>query len=355
MLRLGMAGALVVSLGIAVLSFSTYGQASALLGHRGCYHDLYFERQLRPKVAVIGSSRIRRGLDPTVMAEGIGHQEGAVVNLGHPLSLPLYDYSVLSGMFADGRLGEGLELLLIEAIPISEAQLTLERRGAGQTPSETLTISSGPVREGFVSGGSASALLELARHQDPGVAMTAWNMMRMVGARIETHIKLALRGRSTVEVLSVESDIDQMRDTICFAARWHQAEEGGAREIAKKTHYKTHFEGKPATGAFDPNDFLDNPFFTAQRLGLRRVVDLARAHGVRVSAFYLQGVHTPDVPERFLARFEAEIGMPLLTLPADLRAELGDEKYFDHTHLGASGRQLVSQWLARAIKDDLSQ
>lgn len=354
MMRLALAGAFLSALGVAILSLTTYGQASGLYGHQSCYHDLYFERELDAKVAVIGSSRIRRGLDPTIMAQKLQLSEGDVVNLGHPLSLPLLDHSILRDMFNDGRLGDQTKVLIVEVLPLSREQFDIERRGSGEDLLASLTISSGPVQDGFVSSASPRSLVELAKHDSPGALMTVWNAMRLFSARTEAHLKLAIRGRSTYEVFVPADDLDYSRDTICFADRWHQPGVGGGRAAQRKEHYRTNFDGRSAEGVLDPIDFLENPYYVTHRLGLRRVARLAEDEGVQIYGFYLPGVFTPDVPSDFPSRFEADIGFPLLTLPQDLREQLGEEGYFDHTHLTVAGRALVSEWLAQTISSDVT-
>lgn len=344
--------AFAMALGILALSYQTPGRIAVLGNDQGCFRELYTRHHAEAKVAMIGSSRIRRGFDPDRVAAGLGLPPLGVVNLAHPGNNPLLDFEVLTEMLEKGRIDP--DMILAGVVPVSWRQHEIEMEAVNKTPFPRVALSNGLATIDNVAAGGQEVLRQIAGQQEESGAMALWNSLTLNRTRLEKHIKLALGGRSTWKVFSSVSDaIDRDRPNLCFRRGWAKDQILPGR-LAQKRRYENAFEGQQAIGGFDPQDFLTNPNYLTERVGLQQIAQLARSRGITAYAIYIPGVHTPQLPQDFFPRFEAEIGMALLTLPSSLLEALGTEHYSDPTHLALQGRIMASDWLATQLKPELA-
>lgn len=342
--------AFALSLGVLALSFQLPGRTATLGNDQGCFRALYTRNHPNASVAMIGSSRIRRGFDPDRMAKLIGLSEMGVVNLGHPGTQPLFDFEVVQEMLVKERMSP--DIILAGVVPVSWRQLELERAAVGKLPFERVALSNGRVTVDGVAGAGFGTLAGLASQQEQNGLMRIWNAVTLQARRLDSHVKLALGGRSTWSTYFVAAAVDKDRPNICFRKGWERDKRlAGRRQY--KNNYKTAFDGRLPEGDLDPHDFLTNPNYLAEREGLKRIAQLAQDRGIKAYAIYVPGVYTAQLPESFLESFEAEIGMALLTFPPYLRRTLGAKHYVDPTHLSPQGRQMASNWLAARLQADL--
>lgn len=343
--------AFALSLGVLLFSFSLPGRVAILGNDPGYFRALYARDHPQAQVVLIGSSRMRRAFDGPHVAAGLGLPPGSVVNLGHPGSMTLFDFEVLQEMLEKDRLAP--EVIFIGALSTSWQHHIMEKATGGAAPLERVALSTGQAKLMGVSGSTPPSLAALARTGEQNAAMATWNLLTLHAQRLNTHIKLALGGRSTWEVF--------FPNPKAARPRANQAAQTSKVPMPKRPQwqaeqdaYKAAFDGAAPTGALDPQDYLSNPNFITAREGLRGVARLAAARGIKAYALYLPGVHTPQLPDAFRTKFEAEIGMPLLTFPPQLRAALGAQHYDDATHVTAQGRIMTSDWLVEQLIPELS-
>lgn len=277
----------------------------------------------------------------------LGLPEGGVVNLGHPGSKPLFDYDVLREMLDKERMSP--KIILVGAILTSWRQHELEKGATGEIPALRVALGLGDANLEVIAGSGTAALAALVDEERQSWAMMLRDMLTLQARRLDTHIKLALRGRSTWDVFISKPYIDTERSNICFRQGWKFEQKLDHKLQAKET-YRTLFEGAAPTGELDPSDFLEHPQYLAEREGLRQIAQMASTRGITAYTLYLPGVYTPQLPAVFLDRFEAEIGMPVLTFPQEFREALGSRHYTDPTHMTVDGRAIISDWLAAQLK-----
>lgn len=105
-----------------------------------------------------------------------------------------------------------------------------------------------------------------------------------------------------------------------------------------------------SVGGFRQVEFdIDNPTQEYALFYYRRIVELARTHGTRVTFVRMPLLAGPRWSDNTARHFEEAVGAPLVRLPIDLRVQLVGSGYRDRMHLVGSGRQLFLPWLVEAL------
>lgn len=351
-MRLVLAAAFLVAVGLAVASAMPFGRAAALPNSPGCFQRLYETRPEGVRVVLTGSSRIRRAVQPDVMTAALGWPAGSVVNLAHPTpSLPL-DLA-LAGRLVPPRTGPGTgtDVMLFGLLPRS-AGLTAAERDIDPRVNEPydLHLAAGTVKQIYILGAPVGDQLRLALGASANPVTGAWDALRLMAERLRQFIPAALRGKAVPLALRGTGAGDGSdRGYDCFLARWDkptpQAQTGTPAARALREAYETRFPGwsDPA-----PLGFLDEPEHALERHAIGRLTAMARARGAVPAFLYVPGTGVPVAPDLAQA-FEARFGAPLLVPDPDLRARLEDGLYYDNAHLNTEGRRLFSVWLAGAV------
>jgi len=81
----------------------------------------------------------------------------------------------------------------------------------------------------------------------------------------------------------------------------------------------------------------------------RRMVELARDHGTRITFVRMPLLAGPRWTDGTAARFEEVVGAPLVRLPVRLRTNLAISGYRDRMHLSSTGRELFLPWLVGVL------
>ena len=87
----------------------------------------------------------------------------------------------------------------------------------------------------------------------------------------------------------------------------------------------------------------------------RRIVELARAHGTRVTFVHLPLLAGAQWSDETARRFEEVIGAPVLRLPIELRVKLARSGFRDRMHLVGEGRLAFTPWLVEALSERPSE
>ena len=103
-------------------------------------------------------------------------------------------------------------------------------------------------------------------------------------------------------------------------------------------------------GGFRQVEFdIDNPGQEYALFYYRRIVELAKAHGTKVTFVRMPLLAGPRWSDKTVAHFEQAVGAPLVRLPIDLRVQLVRSGYRDRMHLIGPGRALFLPWLVDAL------
>lgn len=353
LVRLGLAVGLIGAIAVVFISSSGFGRVAGIGNSIACYRGLYFSDPVAaPKAAFIGSSRIRRGLDPDQFGAAFGWPDRAVLNFGHPGTSSAFDAAFIAE-FAARDVAAGLETLVVEIYPQSHAQRTREDQAARQNRTkQDLTLTTGPAEELYYIGASWGALFRDAFRDADGVGLALWDALKLASTRIKRHVVYAIKRRTITRVFRVDADIDRSRPNACVRKAWLGDAPGGetqerliADTIAAFAPDETGARWRDET----PDGFFTDPEHRRNRAAVARFARLGRDRGLAVYGLYLPGVGTPQPDPARLARIRAEYGIELLVPGPDLRAVLEDGLYFDNVHLNGAGRRLLTAWLADEI------
>ena len=103
-------------------------------------------------------------------------------------------------------------------------------------------------------------------------------------------------------------------------------------------------------GGFRQVEFdIANPSQEYALFYYRRIVELARAHGTKVTFVRMPLLAGPRWSDKTAKQFEEAVGAPLVRLPIALRVQLVASGYRDRMHLIGPGRELFLPWLVEAI------
>jgi hypothetical protein len=240
------------------------------------------------EVVILGSSRVRRGIDPDQLAERLGKNPQRVVNFGAPGQSFARSYVIAR------------DLLEYKHAPVEhlvvEANLTQWR-----TPRRS--YADYQVRPDFAAFASVADLFtDAGMKEGQSIVLRIRDLADMVLVKLDVALSAVMNGRLLVTLLYSPNVIDPTRTNICWARnfdgdQWPEeaAYQRAARDAFHATHGDWFGEGHDAM----PRLFQD-PTFSRDIAYLRRLVAMARQHGVMVHLVAVLDYYVWPPPPQFL-------------------------------------------------------
>jgi len=307
-----------------------------------CFYKLARALPKEVDILIIGSSRMRRGVDPDQLAHQLGISNLRVVNFGHGGSTPDADYLILDDLLRTRT----ISLILVEA----NIEYELDAR-------TLVGFSSYAVTRYFIQFASFRQLLAIPFFQsDQPIALRLYDTISLTSAKIESELRAMRSGRVQRLLWSKvnrHSDLAD-RQNICWHHRFDDPPPG---PLADK---RVRALGRHRAAFYEEHaDWLDEGFFEpvlftnrqrrAQVDFMRRTVALAQDHGSRIAFVNLRRYFIwPPGPE-FLREFDERVGAPLLVPDKQWLQTIQQDGYHDASHLAASGRTAYTTWLAEQL------
>ena len=121
----------------------------------------------------------------------------------------------------------------------------------------------------------------------------------------------------------------------------------GAINVPRLTQAQAEFVSR---GGFKQVEFdISDPTQEYAVFYYRRIVELAKAHGTRVTFLRMPLLAGPRWSDKTVRRFEEVVGAPLIRLPVPLRVKMALSGYRDRMHLSGPGREMFLPWLVNAL------
>ena len=340
---------------VAVLALpnSRLVRIASLVHSESCQLDLQANLPARTQVAAIGSSRTREAMDPAYLSQRLGLGADGVVNLGHPQMAPAYDYGTIAALSRD----HAFDLVLVEVLARSDALAAAERTIDTGPDLIAARLSSGPVRDSFITGLSFADQAARVFREAPSVALGLSDFLTLTAKRITTTLALLRTGEIYPRLYRTNPLNDPDRKMICTLrssrdASGLTAEQRQVRQD-KIDGYRALFQTDGWADP-DPMGFLTQASSAVDRTTLREMIALSKKRGFALAFFYVPGTHVPVDPGLAPA-FEQAFGTPLLIPPAALRAQLDEGGYFDNAHLNEAGSHHLIDWLAGQIAGSVAE
>lgn len=308
-----------------------------------CFYKLANEVPSEVDILIVGSSRMRRGIDPDQLASLLGVPKLRVVNFGHGGSVLDADYLLVDDLLRTRR----ISLVLVEANiePKLDAKIQV---GYSTYPYTRYFIQFATLRQILVNPFVPS---------DQPFGLRLYDSLNLLLAKVESAARLASSGRPSRLLSRKKNKNSDLADrpNICWHARFEDAAASGPRlqkaENGKKRRreefYSTHADWLE-DGFFMPVLFFDRER-QIQVAFMRQIVRLAEQHGSRIAFINLRQYFTwPPGPD-FVKEFDEQIGAPLLVPDKEFLQTLQKSGYRDPSHLSASGRAAYTTWLAQQL------
>jgi hypothetical protein len=351
--RAVLALAFLASLGVLWVMTSPIGRSSAISNSQNCYRALHYAPPAEAEVLVTGSSRIRRGLIPEVLAEHFGLGPNGVVNLGHPVASLAYDYAIVEELTRD----RPIRLVLFEVMPRSPA---LERRERELDPGviRDFHLIDASFNRLYVLGSSPGDQVQrLARAAGSGI-QGSWNILRILSERVG-NITTLIATRDVRKVFRVSPSMDKDRKVICMLDHWIRPDDrhqlGAERDRKIKGLYRDAFDMDRPEPVYNHTDFFTSDYNAMDRGVIEDMITLGEARGYRPVFFYLPSIHLPVDPEDISRRFEARFGHPILIPDPETRRLFETDGFYDSSHLNNKGRAIFTDWLRERLASMESQ
>jgi hypothetical protein len=327
---------LALVVGVVMLADSFAVRAGAFRTHKNCYYRLAQPLPRPTDVLIVGSSRMRRGIDPDLLAKLLGVGNHRVVNLGHGGYFYDFDYALIETLLPYWR----FSLVIAEANFESNSRLKYYSGSIGYSPD-------------FAHFASYRQILaNVSAMSDQPLALRVYDGVQLIKFKIENSLRFVLTGHLQ-EVLSPNADA-VTRANICWAERFDRDAEGEAVESIKERRQRLR------EAFFDEHDdwfepgYSDPPMFVgkpgrSQATYLRRTVRLARDNDVRIAFVNLPLYFVWPPGPAFTKEFRATIGAPLLVPSKEMLYTFQNGGYHDQAHLSSAGRAAFTVWLAQQL------
>jgi hypothetical protein len=305
-----------------------------------CFYQLARSVPREVDVFIIGSSRMRRGIDPDQLAGLLGVPITRVINFGHGGSLIDADYLIVDELLRKGNIA----LVLVEA----NIEPDLD-------PKTLVGISSQAYSRYFLHLATfrqilANPLIE----SDQPVILRLYDSVNLLFKKIESSFRFISTGRLR-KLFSRKQNGDLAdRPNICWHTRFDDGGPNPQLNKAAKSRAKMRrqFYAEHANwfeeGYFEPTLFVDKSR-RVQIAYMRRIVQLADEHGSRIAFLNLRHYFIwPPGPE-FAKEFERKIGAQILIPDKVWLQSIQEAGYRDRAHLTATGRAAFTTWLAQQL------
>ncbi len=370
--RIALVLAFVTGTAILVAANSKYANMSVMgeLEVSRCYLNLYYSLPSEVRVLLLGTSRVRRGVEPELLAESLKLPPKAVANLGHPGGSLALDYSiaervsreqhislVVFGVRAQSDRLASISKLLHRAArrgePIPEMTEREVRLHGWRARNRLIGLASGKVERRYVIGAPISAQARDAWRRTESPVLASWDISRLFVKKVEETIPMIFEGLLLDLALAKQVEEPEL---VCHKSEWSRPEDrfqhGNAQERQSKDFHREFFLGLDSRQAWvdpDPLAFLTSEATADERSWIQDLVALGEARGFRVVFLYLPRIHVPIDHERLSKEFEREFSVPLLIPSPALRARLEKSGYVDQSHLNLSGRDELTRWLGAEL------
>ena len=198
--------------GVVMLVDSFAVRAGAFRNSKNCYYHLAQPQPRPTDVLIIGSSRMRRGIDPDLLASLLGVSKHRVVNLGHPGYHYDFDYALIETLLPHWR----FSLIIAEANFNSAPRQIYNSGNVGYSPD-------------FAHFASYHQILKsVSLASDQPVVLRIYDGIQLVTIKLETALRFVLTGHLQ-EVLNADAPIVS-RPNICWTEGFDRDVPGGRRE-----------------------------------------------------------------------------------------------------------------------------
>ena len=304
---------------------------AAIANSRLCFTALY-DRLPSAQIVMLGSSRMRRGIDPDQLAAELSLDPVTVINFGMP-----HGSSGRNHIFATEIMERAprLQTLLVEVRykPISNAK-----------DSYADYIYWG----GFPAVASIGELwTDIESKPSQSTVMGYRDFLHAVINKVELGLESIHSGR-IIDVMI--SDDTGLRNNVCWQDRFGNPDKisGKGLKKEKQEFYKKH-ENWFDEGYADLSVLFESPAMERERFYLKKTAEDAKARGISVY-FVLQPTYYnwPPSPE-FKQQFEYEFGAPLIVPDKSKMKELIDAGFQDYSHLFNESRQIFTDFVVDEI------
>lgn len=315
-------------------------------GADSCLFRLYSAVPEGARVMFIGSSRVRRGIEPDVMTAALGLPPTGVVNYGHPTpSLP-QDLSALRRLLTS----DAPDVMVFGVIPRSQALRQAEREIDPRTSAPfDIELPGGKIKQTYLLSGRISDQVALLRERIDNPILLAWETTRLYGERIRRFIPAVLTEDILRRPLRGARRYEPDRQQDCRQKAWidpsDEAQNGSPKAREQKEAYLARFATFTDP---DPLGYFEDPTRQIEHASIRGLIKLAAERGATPAFFYIPGIGVPIDPG-LSAAFEAKFSAPLWVPDPALRAAIEDGGYYDNSHLNIAGRALLSEWLSGLV------
>lgn len=341
--RLLLFGILLAGLLFVGAADSEFARFSAFWNQNPCYADLVHRSKRNAHTLILGSSRVLMGIDPITLSRKqavFGH----TANLGHNERSYLVDRRLLEELIEEGS----PKRVIIEAYVPSDRIYALER--------DVDYCSGSSCRESHSLDKRLASLVpysEMPSYAGGNDSLGLRSAALLTVTKLDHFAALILSGRLIFQQTFAKRRFYPADGEVCLARKpdlWPRTPPAAVGIRAKYiSAYRPSNHDDWLSWQPDPTTFLDGPSTAADRAELKKMVGLARRHGVEVTFLYLPTIYVPPPSSDFVRRFHAEIGAPLLVPPPRILLALQSGGFKDENHLNENGRQLVSAWLSEQI------
>jgi hypothetical protein len=329
---------LAVVAGVVMLLDSYAIRAGAFRNSKNCYYQLAQPLPRPTDVIIIGSSRMRRGIDPNLLASLLGVSKHHVVNLGHPGYHYDFDYALIESLLPRWR----FSLIIAEANFDLTPKQVYSSGGIGYSPDFVH----------FASYHQIVASVSLA--SDRPLVLRAYDDIQLISLKIETALRFVLTGHLQ-EVLSPTGEAGKMlRPNVCWSEGFDRevprraAEKVRQQKQALKEKFFDEHDDWFEEGYSDPTLFQDKPGWN-QRNYLKRTVRLAHENDVLIAFVNLPLYFAWPPGPAFVKQFRTAIGAPLFVPSKELLYTFHAGGYHDRAHLLPPARAAFTLWLAQEL------
>lgn len=324
------AAVLAVSLGIvgvALANFDILRYANAHNTHY-CYWKLS-DRLSKADLVIVGSSRMRRGIDPDQLAELLSMKAKRVVNFGMPSRSMARNFVFVSDMVESPHPPEAL---LVELSYDKLAFPTSDYRDYRYQPH-------------FAGFGAVQVLAEdLGSKKHQSLVLRARDFLDLVMTKIETGVASVFTGKLNE---TLEYRMESERENICWRPKFDDPVKAMVKKHkkARKKFYSEHDDWFDE-GFADLDALFDKTSLERDRYYLKQIVRMAKARGVALYFVLLPSYYTWPPPPEFASEFEARFRVPLIFPDKRKLKEITDGGYIDFGHLAPRGREIFTRFVA---------
>lgn len=280
-------------------------------------------------VAVLGSSRIRRGISPDQLSEELGQGLSGVYNFGRPGRQIRRSESNISYLLDTGRTPK---------VVVLEADIDLFRfEGSGKwnLPDP---------EAGYLKYSELFNLVPPDLEQDYG---NLWS--KAIKAKIGQTVALHVTGLTT----KVQRARRIPNHTVCWMNRYDRETDTKRLSRERKAEEMTAQFGNVETAFDDRFIGADSVAAQMELASIERVRARLGAVGARLIVIRPNGYSEPPLSDAVVQKLQALIP-EFVVPPTDLTRTLGKTN-IDEAHFGLEGRTLFTHWLAGVIKQEAVQ